>query len=71
MTVLVTGFITTGDRDLPGQWGMYDQIEALRWVKLNVDSFRGNPNQVTIFGNSAGASSVGLHILSPQSKGMK
>lgn len=64
------GFITTGDSVAPGNYGMLDQIEALKWVKDNIEMFGGDPSSVTIFGESAGGSSVGLHVLSPLSKGL-
>ena len=47
---------------------MLDQVEALKWVKENIENFGGNPSKVTIFGESAGAASVSLHLLSPLSK---
>ncbi|XP_002732249.2 acetylcholinesterase-like, partial [Saccoglossus kowalevskii] len=47
---------------------MYDQVLALKWVKSNIGAFGGDPNMVTIFGESAGAASVGLHLLSPLSE---
>ena len=41
-----------------------------RWVRDNIQGFGGNPNNVTIFGESAGGMSVGMHILSPMSRGL-
>ncbi|XP_064651919.1 carboxylesterase 1E-like isoform X2 [Lineus longissimus] len=66
----VFGFLTTGDDDLPGNYGIQDQTMALKWTADNIRAFRGNPQQVTIFGNSAGGSSVGIHLLSPPSAGL-
>ena len=64
------GFLTTGDAAARGNYGMLDQIQALRWIKENIHSFNGNPSQITIFGQSAGAFSVGLLLLSSLSKGL-
>ncbi len=64
------GFLTTGDSAAPGNYGMLDQVEALKWVKEDIEHFGGNPNKVTIFGVSAGGTSVALHLLSPLSEGL-
>ena len=64
------GFLTTGDSAAPGNFGMRDQLMAMTWVRDNIGNFGGNPSKVTIFGVSAGGSSVGLQLLSPLSKGL-
>lgn len=53
-----------------GNYGMLDQIEALRWVERNVHRFGGDPERVTIFGESAGAHSVGQLMASPLARGL-
>ncbi len=52
-----------------GNYGMLDQLQALRWVKQNIQQFGGDPDNVTIFGQSAGASSVLNLCASPLAKG--
>ena len=52
-----------------GNYGLKDQNLALRWVQKNIANFGGNPNQVTIVGQSAGSVSVDLHVLSDMSTG--
>lgn len=66
----VLGFLSTGDDAAPGNFALKDQVEALRWVQKNIAAFGGDPNRVTIFGESAGGMSVHFHILSPLSKGL-
>ncbi|XP_070490189.1 venom carboxylesterase-6-like [Chironomus tepperi] len=66
----ILGFLSTEDEVLPGNLGMKDQVEALKWVQRNIKAFNGDPNKVTISGFSAGGASVQLHYLSPLSKGL-
>lgn len=53
-----------------GNWGFLDQQAALRWVQANASRFGGDPARVTIFGESAGATSVLLHNVSAGSRGL-
>jgi para-nitrobenzyl esterase len=53
-----------------GNFGLMDQHAALRWVRDNIEAFGGNPNNVTILGESSGGTSVMAHIVSPQSAGL-
>lgn len=67
------GFLKTDAKGHPprngGNFGIEDQINALLWVRNNIGAFGGDPARVTLFGESAGAMSVGLHLLaSPRSK---
>ncbi|XP_061179962.1 carboxylesterase 1C-like [Saccostrea echinata] len=64
------GFLTLNNPLMAGNYGLWDQIEALRWVQNNIAAFGGNPKSVTIFGESAGGMAVSLLTLIPSNKGL-
>ncbi|XP_064593786.1 neuroligin-2 [Zonotrichia leucophrys gambelii] len=66
----VLGFLSTGDQAAKGNYGLLDQIQALRWLHENVGHFGGDPQRITIFGSGAGAACVSLLILSHHSEGL-
>ncbi|XP_065139398.1 fatty acyl-CoA hydrolase precursor, medium chain-like [Paramisgurnus dabryanus] len=66
----IFGFLSTGDQHAKGNWGFLDQIASLQWVQQNIESFGGDPQSVTIAGESAGGISTSLLTLSPMAKGL-
>lgn len=55
---------------LSGNQGLWDQALAIQWLKNNARNFGGDPNLITIFGESAGSGAVNLHLLSPVTRGL-
>ncbi|TNN43545.1 Bile salt-activated lipase [Liparis tanakae] len=64
------GFLSTGESDLPGNYGLWDQQAAIAWVHRNIRTFGGDPDNITIFGESAGGASVNLQAITPHNKGL-
>jgi len=64
--IIFLGFLSTGDENSPGNYGILDQAMALRWVHDNIVSFNGDSNSITLFGPGAGAASAGLLMIAPK-----
>lgn len=68
----ISGFLKLDDPSLevPGNAGLKDLVLALRWVKNNIKNFSGDPNNITIFGESAGSAAIQYLLLSPLTEGL-
>ncbi|XP_074000281.1 juvenile hormone esterase-like, partial [Rhodnius prolixus] len=66
----VLGFLTMEDDVMPANLGMKDQVMALKWIQDNIVNFGGDPNQVTLIGDSSGGASAHYHMFSPMSRGL-
>nr|XP_003704957.1 PREDICTED: venom carboxylesterase-6-like [Megachile rotundata]XP_012144469.1 PREDICTED: venom carboxylesterase-6-like [Megachile rotundata] len=64
------GFLSTEDLVCPGNNGLKDQVQSIQWVHENIAAFGGDPNRVTLFGESAGGTSVHFHMISNLTKGL-
>ena len=64
------GFLSLGTPQVSGNAGFLDQKLALKWVNQNIEAFGGDKDSITIFGESAGALSVGIQLVSPMSEGL-
>ncbi|XP_072396029.1 para-nitrobenzyl esterase-like isoform X1 [Diabrotica undecimpunctata] len=66
----VLGFLTTIDDNIPGNLGLKDQVLALQWVHDNINTFGGDPKQVTVGGESAGSMSAAFLLQSKPARGL-
>lgn len=66
----VLGFMSLGTSEYSGNQGLKDQQLALTWIHANIHNFGGDPNRVTIFGQSAGSASCVFHMIAPASRGL-
>jgi len=64
------GLSAESSHNASGNYGFLDQVAALKWVRENIEQFGGDPENVTIFGVSAGSASCSLHMASPLSRGL-
>lgn len=64
------GFLYLDRKDAPGNAALFDQLMALEWIRDNIAFFGGNPENVTLFGESSGAVSISFHLLSPLSRNL-
>lgn len=58
------------ERGVSGNYGLWDQIAALRWVRENIAAFGGNRDNITVFGHAAGATSIACLLVSPLAQGL-
>lgn len=65
----VYGFLHGATEEIPGNMGLLDQLQALKWVKANIAAFGGDPDTVTVMGSNSGGWSAGFHLISPMSQG--
>ncbi|CAL1262220.1 unnamed protein product [Larinioides sclopetarius] len=64
------GFLTSGTEDAPGNVGLYDMLEGLKWVNKYIEAFGGDTSRITLAGQGAGSIGVGILSTSPLAKGL-
>lgn len=64
------GFFSLGSKPAPGNYGLKDMLLALKWVRENIEHFGGDPNLVTLMGQSAGAGAAHILALSEKTDGL-
>ncbi|XP_055302656.1 juvenile hormone esterase-like [Sitodiplosis mosellana] len=64
------GFLSLGLPEYSGNMALKDQSLALKWISANIEHFGGDKNNIVLFGHSSGASSVNLHMISPQTNNL-
>lgn len=65
--IIFKGFLSTKTRNGRGNYGLFDQRMALKFVYDNIREFNGDPENITVIGHEAGAASIGLHLLTQNS----
>ncbi|XP_033753252.1 fatty acyl-CoA hydrolase precursor, medium chain-like [Pecten maximus] len=66
----IFGFLSTGDDVIRGNFAIWDMIESLKWVNRNIAAFGGDPERVTVFGESAGGFAASTLAVIPMNKGL-
>ncbi|EYB92308.1 hypothetical protein Y032_0195g1473 [Ancylostoma ceylanicum] len=66
----VYGFLSTGDSHIPGNLGLFDMAEALKFIHTNAENIGGDRSRITVWGHSAGSAAAGQLILSPVTRGV-
>lgn len=65
---IASGFLTASHRNLHGNYGLNDQIEAIRWIRANAPNFGGNLNNIVVGGLGSGAACASILAVSPKTK---
>jgi len=65
---ICTGFMSTLDKNSPGNYGLMDIIKVLKFIQLYIEIFGGDPNKVTLVGFGSGAAAIGILLVSPKAK---